>query len=153
MISFHQPEGHGQAAEQVNAAFHDGVEDGLGVGRRAANHAQDFADHGLLLQRFLGLVEQTDVLDRNHRLGGEGLHQSRLLVGKRAYFGTADGYRPDWYSLAQQRGREYGPDPDFPRTLAPLGESLLFGEYIVYVELSSLMDGQARHPIARDRSR
>ena len=47
---------------------------------------------GLLLQRFgklararLHLVEQPHVLDRDHRLVGEGGHQLDLLVGERAH--------------------------------------------------------------------
>ena len=44
---------------------------------------QDLARRGLLLERLLGLVEQPHVLDRDHRLVGEGLEQRDLLVGER----------------------------------------------------------------------
>ena len=42
--------------------------------------SQDFRRRRLLIQRFLGLVEEADVLDRDRRLVGEGLHQRDLLV-------------------------------------------------------------------------
>ena len=54
---------------------HDRVEHRLGVGHRAADHAQDLGRRRLLLERLLGLVEQAHVLDRDHRLVGEGLQQ------------------------------------------------------------------------------
>ena len=40
---------------------------------------QDLGGRGLLLERFLGLVEQPHVLDRDHRLVGEGLQQRDLV--------------------------------------------------------------------------
>ena len=39
---------------------------------------------GLPLERFLGLVEEPRVLDRDHRLVGERLQQRDLLLGERA---------------------------------------------------------------------
>ena len=44
------------------------------------------ADRGLLLERLLGLVEEAHVLDRDHRLVGEGPEQRDLLVGERPDF-------------------------------------------------------------------
>ena len=44
---------------------------------------QDLGGGGLPLQRLLRLVEQPRVLDRDHRLVGEGLEQRDLLVGER----------------------------------------------------------------------
>ena len=40
---------------------------------------QDLGGRGLPLQRLLGLVEQARVLDRDHRLVGEGLQQRDLV--------------------------------------------------------------------------
>ena len=48
-----------------------------------ADHLQHFGGRGLPLERLLGLVEQPRVLDRDHRLVGEGLQQRDLLVGER----------------------------------------------------------------------
>ena len=53
----------------------DLLEHRRGVGHRAADHAQHLGRRGLLLERLLGLVEQAHVLDRDHRLVGEGLEQ------------------------------------------------------------------------------
>ena len=52
------------------------------VGRRARDHAQDFADRRLLVERLLGLVEQAHVVDRDRRLARERFHQ-RDLVGRK----------------------------------------------------------------------
>ena len=64
-----------------------GVEHRLDVGRRARDHPQDLGRRRLLLQRLgqLGgsalseLREQTDVLDGDHGLVGEGLEERDLL--------------------------------------------------------------------------
>ena len=66
----------------------------LHVGRRAGDHLQDLGGRGLPLERLLGLVEQAHVLDRDHRLVGEGLQQRDLLVGKRPGLGRATGMAP-----------------------------------------------------------
>ncbi len=56
---------------------------GCGVGHRAADDLQHFGGGGLLLQRLLRLVEQPRVLDRDHRLVGEGAQQRDLVLGER----------------------------------------------------------------------
>ena len=61
----------------------DLVEHRLRVGDRAADHLQDLAGRRLLLERLLRLVEQPHVLDRDHRLVGEGLQQLDLLLAER----------------------------------------------------------------------
>ena len=55
----------------------------LNIRRRAGDDAQDFTRRGLLLQRFLELLEQPHVLDGNHRLIGEGLDEIDLPVRER----------------------------------------------------------------------
>ncbi len=60
-----------------SAGLHDGLEHRLRVRRRAADDLQDLRGRGLLLERLLGLVEQAHVLDRDHRLVGEGLAAAR----------------------------------------------------------------------------
>ena len=92
------------AGEQLLAAVEDLVEHRRGVGDRAADHLQHLGGRGLLLERLLGLVEQARVLDRDHRLVGEGLQQRDLLVGERARARAAnDGDRADRRALAQHR--------------------------------------------------
>src|SRR5262249_9438242 len=67
---------------KVRGGFDEGIEHGLQVESRAAYHLEDVCCRRLLLQRFpqvlglrLDLVEQTDVLDRDHCLVGEGCDQ------------------------------------------------------------------------------
>ena len=50
-----------------------------------------------------GFVEQPDVLDRDHRLGGEGGDQLDLLVGKRLDGLAHQGDDADRNTFAQQR--------------------------------------------------
>ena len=74
----------------MRAAFSSiALEHRLQVARRAGDDLQHLAGRGLLLQRLgqiIGalaqLVEQPRVLDGDHRLGGEVLHQLDLLVGE-----------------------------------------------------------------------
>ncbi len=68
------------AGEQPAAAVEDLVEHRRAIGYRAADDLQHLGGGGLLLQRFLRLVEQPHVLDRDHRLVAEGLQQLELLV-------------------------------------------------------------------------
>ena len=66
------------------------LEDGSQVKRRTADHLEDFAGGGLLLQGLgevtvpgLQLLEEANVLDGDHRLVGEDLQERDLLAGKR----------------------------------------------------------------------
>src|SRR5262245_31340097 len=68
-----------------------GLENRLQLSRRTADDLQHLRGRGLLLQRLgqfgrarLHLVEQAHVLDRNHRLVGEGRSQLDLFLGERA---------------------------------------------------------------------
>ena len=62
---------------------------GLQIERRAADHLEHVGGGRLLLRSVRSsapdLVEQADVLDRDHRLVGEGRHQFDLLIGERAH--------------------------------------------------------------------
>src|SRR5262245_880648 len=67
----------------------DGVEHGLDVRGRTGDDVENFADSGLIFQRFgelararLYFVEEPHVLDRDHRLVAEGREQLYLLVGE-----------------------------------------------------------------------
>jgi hypothetical protein len=66
--------------EEPEPAPHDGVEHRPGIAGRARNDAQDIGGRGLPLERFLGLVEQPHVFDRDHRLVGECLQELDLLL-------------------------------------------------------------------------
>ena len=52
--------------------FRDHIQHRLNIRRRAGDDAQYLARRRLLLQRFLEFLEQPHVLDRDHRLVGEG---------------------------------------------------------------------------------
>ncbi len=123
---------HQFAIEQLDVAPHcgtqghrgpdDGIENRLHVGRRARDDLENLGRGGLLLQGLadlgmgggeraillLQLGEQPHVLDRDHRLVGEGLKESDLLVGERLDLHPADDDRPDGAALAQQRGAQEG---------------------------------------------
>src|SRR5262245_28684589 len=79
------------------------IQDRLHVGWRLRDGAQDFCRRGLLLQRLAQLGEQADVLDGDHRLGGEGLEQLDLLLCERPWFDSTEGYRPNGRSFSQER--------------------------------------------------
>ena len=64
---------------QRDGVAHDGVKHRLNVGRRAANDLENLGGRRLPLERLLRLVEQAHVLDRDHRLAGEGLEGSTCL--------------------------------------------------------------------------
>ena len=61
---------------------------------------------GELLRSRLHLVEQPHVLDRDHRLVGEGLDQLDLLVGERLRHRSCHDDHADEISLPQQRHAE-----------------------------------------------
>ena len=86
---------HRLAAEQAPAALDDRVEHRLRVGDRAADDAQDLGGRGLPLERLLGLVEQAHVLDRDHRLVGEGLEQLDLVLRERSGLAPGDADHAD----------------------------------------------------------
>src|SRR5215468_11353942 len=74
---------------EANGRLGDGVKDRLHIGWRIGDHPQDLACRGLLLEGFLRLVEEAYVLDRDHRLIREGLHQFDLGVRERPHLITS----------------------------------------------------------------
>src|SRR5262249_25437099 len=66
---------------------------------------------GLLLQRFAQLVEQPRVLDRNHRLVGEGGGEFDLPVGEGAHLESRQYDHADRHALPQQRDAEHRVSP------------------------------------------
>ena len=82
-IAFHEPDDDVVRSAEARGALSDRVEHRLGVGGRAADDAQNLRCRRLLLERFLRLVEQPHVLDRDHRLGGERFEELDLFIGER----------------------------------------------------------------------
>src|SRR5580704_652647 len=82
----------------------------LKIAGKAADNLQHFRGGGLLIQRFCKLpsalllcLEQSGVLDRDHRLVGEGLGQLDLLVRKRTYGRTLQEEYANRSPLSQKR--------------------------------------------------
>ena len=85
------------------AVCDDGVEHRLHVGRRLADDAQDVGGRGLPRQRFLGLVEQPHVLDRDHGLVGEGFSERNFAVSEHCRMFADQCQQPDAFLVSQQR--------------------------------------------------
>ena len=98
----HQQEGR-RVLEEPERRADDGVEHGLDVVGRLADHAQDLGRRGLLLERLVRLVEQARVLDRDHRLVGKGLHERDLLVGNGARLARTSDEQPMTAPSSQHR--------------------------------------------------
>ena len=135
-----------QAIAEPDGAFRDRVEHGLDVGRRARDHPQDLACRRLLLQGLdevavpgLQLREQAHVLDRDHRLVGEGLHQLDLLVGEGMGLGSRVTMTPIG-ALSQHRDREDRPDLRAPLTRPCI---VRVRQDVGYVDDAALEDGPA----------
>src|SRR5262249_39425235 len=84
-------------AKQADGASHNRIEHRLDVRLRAANDAENVASRRLLVERSgqftvarLQLGEETNVLDRDHGLVGEGLEERNLLIGERMDFSAVD---------------------------------------------------------------
>ena len=82
-VTLHPRDMAGSAVDQAQRGGDDGVEHRARIRRRLADHAQDLGRRGLPFQRLLGLAEHPCILDRDHRLVGEGLEQRDLLVRER----------------------------------------------------------------------
>src|SRR5262249_14413483 len=87
---------------QSERMHRDRVEDGLHVRLRPGDDAEHLARRGLLLERNgqiavpgFQLLEQSDVLDRDHRLVGESLEEGDLTLREEPGLGTAELQRPD----------------------------------------------------------
>ena len=60
-------------------------------------------DGRLLLERFLRLVEEAHVLDRDHRLVAEGLQQCNFPLAERPYLPAPQQDRSECMPLAEER--------------------------------------------------
>ena len=87
------------------------VEHRLQIERRTADNFKHVGGRGLLFQRLLRLVEQPCVLDRDHRLVGEGAQKLDLPLGERSDAVTVDPKRAYNLPVPQQRHDEYGAQP------------------------------------------
>ena len=95
-------------AAQPNRRLVQGVEHGLQVEGRTADDLEHVGRRCLLLQRLLKLGEETHVLDRDHRLVGEGLDQLDLPCRERLHLRARQDKHADGLTLAQQGHPETG---------------------------------------------
>src|SRR5262249_38864868 len=92
-----------------SSTLDDRVKHRLYVRRRAADNAKHLGGRRLMFQSFpqfcialLDLLEQSDILDGDDRLVGEGLQKRNLFLRKRTHLRPANMDRPDRNSLAQE---------------------------------------------------
>ena len=79
------------------------------IARRRVDHLQHLGGRGLLFQRLALFGDQPCVLDRDHRLIGEGADKLDLPVGERFDPLAREHDHPDHLAFAQQRHAERGP--------------------------------------------
>jgi hypothetical protein len=116
------------AFAQPRGAYRNRVERRLDVGRRARDHLQDLGRRRLLLKGFgdlrmrlrqrivllLQLGEQSDVLNGDDGLVGEGPKQRDLALGERLHLTPRDRDRADRLVFPQHRHRHVTSVPERP---------------------------------------
>ena len=125
LVAIGEIHGCRRGVAEAGCPFGDRLQHGQHVGRRARDHAQDFRDRRLLLQRFLRLVEQPHVVDRDRGLIGERLHERDLLLGEQPRLHPPQLDGADRPILAEQRHRQRGVMPDASLQLAADREVVL----------------------------
>jgi hypothetical protein len=136
---------------KLHGSLGDGVEHGHHFAGRARDHPQDFADRSLLLEGLFGFIKQSHVLDRDHRLVGEGLQQRDLLVAQRSCRIADNGDRPDRGSVLDHRDDRHGPVSR--RSEIPLAsrEPFIHLLHVGHVDHPAIEDGHAVHVLACQR--
>src|SRR3990172_3784784 len=146
-----------ESVAQPHGASNDRVEDRLDVGLRLADHPEDLARRGLLLEgdseipvARLQLLEEADVLDGDDGLVGEGLEEGDLLLGEWALLHAANEKRPDGNTLTQQWRPKRSPDSE--RSKRGVGE-LRFerGTKIMQMDRLAVHDDPTCHGVAGER--
>ncbi|MGX1291699.1 hypothetical protein AB7M75_001607 [Bradyrhizobium ottawaense] len=94
-------------ADQRLGAVGDGLEHRRDVGRRSRDHLEDVGGRGLTLQRLPRRIEQADILDRDHRLIGEGLQQPHMMLSEGADRTARRDDDADSLALAHQRREQH----------------------------------------------
>jgi hypothetical protein len=141
---------------QSARGFDQGRQHGLQVESRATDHLQHVGCRGLLLQRVgeiaracLHLVEQPHVLDRDHRLIGEGLQEFDLSLVERTRLGASDHQSALDPVVAQQR---HADDGTIARERVHGNREFAVGERVANVfRLAGEQDSRRQGRPARDR--
>ena len=96
-----------QPVAQPDYAFDYCVEDRLDIGGRTRNDLEHFGGGGLLVEQFgeftfarVKLLEEAHVLDRDHRLVREGLHELDLRGSEWLHLASAAPDDSDWHAVA-----------------------------------------------------
>src|SRR5262249_37480870 len=146
------------SAADVRSARDYCVEDGLKIGRRRADDPKNLRSRCLLLERFsdlcvclsqgsillLQLREEAHVLDRDHRLVGEGLEELDLAFGERTHFASANEEGPDGKTPTQEGSAEH-------RTpAAPAGDISPDWEVVGFCHILDVDNPRLVHCISRD---
>src|SRR5262249_1322914 len=92
------------------------------------------------------LLEQSHVLDRDHRLVGEGGDQLDLLVGKRPHLGATNHENANGLVLPQQGSGENGPEAEAARACAAIPEPPRPGPPVLHVHPFPTEEGPPSHP-------
>ncbi len=129
----------------------DRVEHRLEIERAAADHLKDVAGCSLPLESAgqvavarLELGEEPHVLDRDHRLVGEGPQQRNLCVREEPDLGAPYADRADRAAIPEQRHAKHGPRAD-PR---PRGRRILWVVHeIRRLDHAALERGASRHRV------
>jgi hypothetical protein len=108
-VTFSLEDHAGPGADQARRVLHQCVEDRPQVERGSGYDLEDLCGRGLLLQCLLGFVEQAHVLDRDHRLVGEGLDETDLPLVEGPDFAAPGGDDADERGVPQHRHGENGP--------------------------------------------
>src|SRR5262249_55866310 len=130
----------------------------LSIRWRPTDDAEDLAGRGLMLQRFrqlararLHLVEESHILDRDHRLVGKSREQLYLLFAEGPHLGATDQERADGFVLPQQGDAESGPVTETERALAAIGKLIGGTLEVVHVHRLPINEGAPSDPAALDR--
>jgi hypothetical protein len=132
---------------QPDRALEDGVEDGLQIGPRGADHAEDLGHRRLPIERFREFriarpqfFEQPHVLDGDDGLVGEGLEESDLLVGEQPGLSAARSGRANGHALPHHGDAEDRAKAPPPRVLAAFGKLRRLGLQVGEVDRPRLED-------------
>src|SRR6516162_8551094 len=139
--------------EEPEPALHNGFEYRLRICGGTADHPQNLGSRRLPLQRLPSLVEQPHVLDRDHRLVGEGPKQGDLSFGEELRLGAAQPDRADHDTFAHQRDGKDRVEAQAPCEFAAFGKFVRLGLDVSNVHRPLIENRSARRIAADQRKR
>ena len=158
-LAAEQESGFGFA--QARRRLHERVEHRLQIKSRAADDLEHIGGCGLLLQRFLQLarpllhfLEQPRVLDRDHCLISERLHEAYLSAGEWPYFASGAADDAYWVSLLNYRNRHERSVLERPlEHLAGTQIVIEFSQYVLELQRLAVNESPPHDEVAGGRSR